>query len=74
MVNRIRGIGKEVKEQEQFEKILRSLPIRFNPKVLAIEEKKHLENLIVDRLREIHIAYEMRIEDPKKREATFKYS
>ena len=65
MVNTIGGLGKEVNEQEVVQKVLRSLPIRFNQKVYAIEEKKHLEKLTMDALQGILIAYEMRIEDPK---------
>ena len=50
MVNTIRGIGKEIKEQEVVKKVLTSPPMRFNPKILAIEENKHLENLTMDAL------------------------
>ena len=58
------------------QKVLIYLPIRFNPKVYAIEEKKHLEKLTMDALRGILIAYEMRIwqEMPSKMEVAFKVS
>ena len=56
------------------QKVLRSLPIRFNPKVSAIEEKKHLEKLTMDTLWGILIAYETRIEDPKQTKVSFKAS
>ena len=48
--------------------------MRFNPKVSAIEEKKHLEKMTMDALRGTLLVYEMRIEDPKKKEAAFKAS
>lgn len=41
--------------------------MRFNPKVLAIEENKHIKKLTMDALWGILISYEMRIEDPKQR-------
>ena len=47
------------------QKVLRSLPVRLNPELYAIEDKKHLEKMTMDALRRILIAYEMRIEDPK---------
>ena len=47
------------------QKVLISLPIRFNPKVYVIEEKKLLQKMTMDALQGILIAYEMRIEDPK---------
>ena len=40
--NTINGLGEEVNEQEVVQKILRSLPLIFNPKVYAIEEKNIL--------------------------------
>ena len=36
VVNTIKGHGKEVKEQEVFQKVLRYLLIIFNPKVLTM--------------------------------------
>lgn len=38
VVNTIKALGKKVNEQEVVQKILRSLPLRFNPKVSSIEK------------------------------------
>ena len=54
------------------QKILRSLPARFNPKVSAVEEKDSLDSLDLSQLHGILVAYEMRTDDPKQKEATFK--
>ena len=61
MVNTLKGLGKGVNEHEVVQNVLRSLPIRFNTKVFAIEENKHLEKLTMDALWGILIAYEIRI-------------
>ena len=74
MVNTIRGLGQDVNEQEVVQKVLRSLPIRFNPIVSIIEENKHLENMTMDGLWGILIDYGMRIEDPMQKEDAFKVS
>ncbi|KAH9323245.1 hypothetical protein KI387_017884, partial [Taxus chinensis] len=44
------------------QKILRSLPLRFDAKVSAIEEMKDLDKLSMDELHGIMTAYEMRNE------------
>jgi hypothetical protein len=44
------------------QKVLRSLHLRFDVKVYAIEEIKHMKKLTMDELFGILIAYEMRIE------------
>jgi hypothetical protein len=36
-VNAIMGLGEEIKELVFFQKVLRSLPVRFDPKILALE-------------------------------------
>ena len=71
VVNTMRGLGKEVKETVVVQKILRSLPSRFNPKVSAFEDRDTLDQLKLDELYGILITYEMRIEDPKPKQATF---
>jgi hypothetical protein len=38
IVNAIIGLGEEIKESIIVQKVLRSLPIRFNPKISALEE------------------------------------
>ena len=44
------------------QKVLRSLPIRFDPKVSTLEERIDLDSIIMDELHGIFIAYEMRTE------------
>jgi hypothetical protein len=46
-------------------KVLRSLPIRFDPKISAIEERVDLGTLSMDELHGIFTTYEMRIEQAK---------
>jgi len=77
IVNIIRGEGEEVSEVVIVWKVLRSLPMRFNPKVFAIEESKDLNKLSMDELHGTLAAYEMRIEQgikPTRREVVFKAS
>ena len=56
------------------QKILRTLRARFNPKVSVVEEKDRLDTLNLSQLHGILIAYEMRTDDPKQKEAAFKAS
>jgi len=76
VVNTMRGLGEIIEESKVVEKVLRSLPTRFDSKVSAIEEIKDLDTLNTDALHGILIAYEMRTEpnNPVKGEATFKTS
>jgi len=76
IVSTIRGLGEEMDETIIVQKMLRTLPSRFNPKIYAIEELKDLKMLTMDELHRILIAYEMRIEQDKttKKEVTFKVS
>ena len=73
-VNTMIGLGEEIKESNVVEKILRSLPSRFDSKVSTIEEMKDLDKLSKDMLHGILTAYEMRIDqgNPSKGEAAFK--
>lgn len=54
--------------------MLRYVPKRFNPKVLAIEEMKKLKTLNLDQLLGTLSTYEMRIYNgkPTEKESTFK--
>ena len=75
VVNTIKGLMKDVNEQEVVQKVLRYLPIRFNRKVSIIEENENLGKLTMDALRGILIAKtRMGQEMPLKRETTFKVS
>ena len=59
-VNVIKGLGGEIKEKEVVEKVLRTLPTRYNPKVPTVEDRDDLEFLTMDELHGIFTAYETR--------------
>ena len=50
IVNQIKSHGDTLDDQKVVEKILRSLPIRFDPIVVAIEESKDLSQVSIDSL------------------------
>ena len=60
-VNAMEGLGEEIEEAPLVQKLLRSLPDRFNPKVSAIEELNDLKTLHIDQLLGTLTAHEMRI-------------
>jgi hypothetical protein len=62
IVNAIIGLGEEIEESVIVQKILRSLPMRFNPKISALEERSYLDLISMDKLHGIFTAYEMRFE------------
>jgi hypothetical protein len=72
----IRGLGEEVDEYIIVQKVLRSLPLRFDLKILALEERTYMDSISMDELHGIFIAYEMRTEQENlvTKEATFKAS
>jgi hypothetical protein len=74
MVNAMKALGEKIEEPSLVQKILRSLPDKFNPKVSAIEELYDLKTLQFDQLLGTLTAYEMRIvkDKPTSREASFK--
>jgi hypothetical protein len=74
MVNAMKALGETIGEPSLVQKILRSLPDRFNLKVSAIEELNDLKTLQFDQLLGTLTAYEMRIvkDKPTSREASFK--
>ena len=74
IVNDIKGLGGEIKEKEVVEKVIRTLPIRYNPKVSTVEDQDNHETLTLDELHGIFTAYEMRTKHngPSRKEATFK--
>ena len=61
VVNSMKALGEEVKEQLLVKKILRSSPMKFNSKVSAIEDRTDLDTLTKDELHGILIAYEMKV-------------
>jgi hypothetical protein len=73
-MNIIRGMGEEFYESMVVQKFLRSLPMRFNPKISTLEERTYLFILSMDEIHGIFTAYEMRIEQKNlfMKEAMFK--
>eukprot|EP00253_Pinus_taeda_P014082 PITA_14082 len=74
VVNSLKGLGENIEIRTIVQKVLRSLPNRFDSKVSAIEEIKDLDTLTMDELHGILIAYEMRTGIPSSKDATFKTS
>jgi hypothetical protein len=76
IVNTIKGLGVEVDESMVVQKVLRSLPMRFYHKILALEEREGLGTLSMEELHGIFTAYEMRtkLENPVTKESPFKES
>ena len=76
--NAIIGLGEEVNESIILQQVLRSLSLRYDAKVSAIEEYQDLTKMIVDELHKILTTYELRIETKKEkpttREVAFKSS
>jgi hypothetical protein len=74
LVNAMKGLGEKIEEACLVQKILRSLPDRFNPEVYDIEELNDLKDFPFDQLLGTLISYEMRIfkDKPTYREASFK--
>jgi hypothetical protein len=62
IVNAIIGLGEEIEESVIVRKVLRSLPMRFNPKISALEERSDLNSISMDELHRIFTSYEMRTE------------
>jgi hypothetical protein len=76
VVNSIRAVGEELTYKPIVQKILRSLPMRYDAKISTIEDRPDIDTLTVDQLHGIFTAYEMRTGNDKssKRETTFKAS
>jgi hypothetical protein len=75
-INAIIGLGEQIKESVIVQKLLRSLPMIFDPKISALEEILYLNSISMDELYGIFTAYEMRTEQQNLdiKEATFKAS
>eukprot|EP00253_Pinus_taeda_P021838 PITA_21838 len=72
--NTLEGLGEPVETKIVVRKILRTLPVRFNPKVSVLEDRSNLTNLSMYELQRILTAYETRIEvedDTSHLETTF---
>jgi hypothetical protein len=76
IVNAIIGLREEIKEYVIVEKVLRSLPMSFDPKISTLEERVDLDSITMDKLHGIFTTYEMRTEqeNPDIKEASFKAS
>ena len=76
IVNTMRGLGEKVENLALFQKILKSLLMRFDSKVSSLEERKDIDKLSMDELHGILTAYEIRKEqkNPSRNETTFKVS
>jgi hypothetical protein len=76
IMNAIIGLREEIEESVIFQKVLRSLPMRFNPKISTLEERLDLNSISMEELHGIFTTYEMRIgqENPDVKEAAFKAS
>jgi len=74
IVNVVRGLGQNVLDDEIVDKVLRTLPMVYNPKASTLEEQEDIDKLTLDELYGILIAYELRIGREKhcKEETTFK--
>ena len=55
-------VKEEIEESVIVQKILRSLPMTFNPKISALEERSDLDSISMAELHGIFTAYEMRTE------------
>jgi hypothetical protein len=62
IVNAIIGLGEEIKESVILQKVLTSLPMRFNPKISTLEERSDPNSISMDELHGIFTTYEMRTE------------
>jgi hypothetical protein len=75
VVNAIRGLGEELDESLVIQKVLRSLLLKYDAKVSAIEEIRDLTKMTMDELHGTLMAYEMRTcteSDQINNEAAFK--
>lgn len=74
IVNAIKGLGEKVEDIVVVQKVLRSLPSRYNGHIYAIEEARNLKTLTIDDLHGKLTIIEMRTVDEEtfKREIAFK--
>ena len=57
VVNTMRGLGEKIKDVNIVQKVLRSLPVRFNSKVSTLEDITDLDTLEMDELHGILTSY-----------------
>ena len=72
----IKGLGGKLKEKEVVSKVLRTLPMRYDPKVSTLDERDDLRKVTIDELHGILTAYEMRTgkNGSSRKEVAFKGS
>ena len=70
VVNGLKGLGKSFSDFELVNKILRSLPKSWDPKVTAIQEAKDLRNFPLEELIGSLMTYEMTCKAHEKHEDT----
>lgn len=63
IANTIRGFGEKIEDKVILQKVLRSLPMRFNAKVSAMGKTKDLDTLKMNELHGILIAYKISTEN-----------
>ena len=56
IINTMRGLGQKMEENDVILKILRSLPMRFDPKVSALEERLIIKYFDLNEVQGILIA------------------
>ena len=61
IVNQIKSHGDTLDDQKVVENILRSIPIRFDPIVVAIEESKYLSQVSIDSIMRSLQTHEQRL-------------
>ena len=61
IVNAIRGLGETLEDKDMVYKVLRTLPMVYNPKVSTLEERQYTEKITLDELYGILTSYELRI-------------
>lgn len=57
----MRGLGESIPDSKIVRKILRSLPKRFHPKVIAIKERKDIDTIKVEELIESIQTFELKL-------------
>jgi len=61
VINAIRGLGETIEDKIIIKKVLRSLPSRFNSKILVIEDAKDLNALSLNEMHGSLTIWEMKI-------------
>ena len=76
LLMQVEGQKKNWKKKEIVEKVLRSLPMIYNPKISTLEDRENIDKLTMNELQGILIAYEMRIgqDNSQKKDSTFNAS